>query len=245
MSPRRRAVQVLLILATALVALVAVALILLQSPWGREYVRDLAERRAEAALDADVTIGRLGGSLLFGATIDDFAIARNGERLVVIDRVSVDYDVFDLMAGRLDLQQVELVQPVIQADAIRMFTRLGGRGDGQGSQRTFSIGEIVIRNARMIIGEQPAEVGGFRVPDVIRDLDASVALRIGPDGTRVAVDRLSFTGEAPELTLQSMTGTIVIHDGDLALEDISVQLGESSFEFGGTIENFGKLGASS
>jgi hypothetical protein len=56
------------------------------------------------------------------------------------------------------------------------------------------------------------------------------------------VDRLSFVGEAPAVVLKQLSGSVSIAGGDLVLEDIRVQLAESSFAFGGTIENFRRLG---
>jgi uncharacterized protein involved in outer membrane biogenesis len=239
MDRGRLAIRIVLFVATGVVAVAAAAVILLQTPWARDYLRHLAERRASQALGADVTIGELGGSLLFGATVDDLTIVRRGRPLLAVDRVRVDYDPSDLLRGRFDFQRIALERPVVQARALGAIGGLGG--DRSGGGRTVRIGEVVVKDGRVVIGSDPAEAGGFRVPDVIRDLDADLSVRTGGGSTRIGIDRLSFKGEAPAVTLRNLSGTVTVAHGDLRLDDIQVQLAESSFAFGGTIENIGSL----
>jgi uncharacterized protein involved in outer membrane biogenesis len=240
MSAARRIVVAVLFVATLPIALLAGALIFLTTQRAHAYVAAEAERRAEAALDADVSIGRLRGTLLFGATLEDVSVASGGEPVVTIDRVVADYSAFDFLAGRFDLRRIELERPVLHRDAFGLMGSLGDGGGGR--QRRFAIDRVLVSNGRVTIGPAPSEVGGLRVPDVIRDLDAEVSLQAGPGETTIAVQHLSFTGTAPRVELQRLTGTVVIADGDLQLDDMKVKLAESSFEFGGTIENFRQLG---
>lgn len=246
-SVTRWIVRVLVGVVLTVLAVSLVLLLVLRTSWGRDYVRSIAEARASAAIGADVSLGRLSGSLLFDAVVDDVRIERDGRRLASVNSVRASYDPWDLLRGRIEIASVILDGPNIRAAAL---AGLGGAGQdpaggpGRRSLRRVLIEELQVRSGRVTVGSQPAEVGGFRVPDVIRALDARLRLDIGAEGTTVEVDRLSFVGEAPSITLRNLSGTVVIARGDLVLRDISVQLAESSFEFGGTIANFRRLGQS-
>jgi hypothetical protein len=239
MATPRRVLQAVLFTLTAIVGVIAATLIALQTPWARDSLRQLAERRAETALNADVAIGELTGTLLFGVTVNGLTIERDGTRVVAIEQVTADYDVFDFIQGQWELSRLVLVHPILRPGAFKLG---GNRTRGSVSRPRFSIGEVIVRDGRVMIGDEPEEVSGFRVPDLIRDLDAGVSLRIGPEGAMLAIDRLSFVGQAPAVTLRQLSGTITMGEDDLVLDDIKVQLAESSFEFGGTIENFRSLG---
>jgi hypothetical protein len=236
-----RIVRVLLIVVIAIVAVVGLALLALRTPWAREHLRTMAEQRAESFLKADVHIGALRGSLLSGAIIDHLVIERDGQPIVTADSIAVDYDPFQLIEGDLTFQRIAVEEPVIHA------TRVGSLLPQRSEPRTsggpsLRFDEIVVTDGRVVIGSAPTEVDGVRVPDVLRALQARLSLEVDPGRTAVVIERLSFVGEAPAVTLKQLTGTVRIVQDDLVLEEIDVQLAESSFQFGGTIENFRTLG---
>jgi autotransporter translocation and assembly factor TamB len=243
MPALHRSVRILAIVVLVVIALVTVALLALQTPWAHDYLRGLAERRASAVLGADVHIGSLGGSLLSGASIHDLTIQRGKQPIVSIGGVTVDYDVFELIGGTLHFPRIVVERPVVQATNIASLFPKRDR-PRQGSGTAFTIDELVINDGRVVIGAQPEQVAGFRVPDVIRELQARLALHSGSNETSVTVKQLSFVGASPAITLKQLSGSVSIEQGDLILKDINVQLAESSFEFGGTIRDFRSLGES-
>jgi autotransporter translocation and assembly factor TamB len=232
--------RALLVIAVVIAVMAVGVSLLLWSPWGRGYLRDLAERQAEAFLNADVEIGGLDGSLLFGATLHDLVIARDDRRLLAIDRVRVDYSITGLLAGQLGFPLISLDHLVMRAEAIPAL--LPERKPGAGGGRSFTLDRVLIDQGEITIGPTPAQVGGFRVPDVIRDLNAELSVNAGPDRTVVDVKRLSFVGEAPAVTIKRFSGAVTLADGDLVLDRVNVQLAESSLTFSARIDNFRKLG---
>ena len=118
---RREAVKILQITAVFLAALIAFAfvatLVLSSSDWGRERVRRFALSQLGGIVHGKVTIGRISGNLLTGATIDAFAIADSaGEPFVAAERVSARYSVLELLTRKIDLRSVNLVKPLIVID---------------------------------------------------------------------------------------------------------------------------------
>jgi autotransporter translocation and assembly factor TamB len=243
MSVVHRGLRILAIVVLVHVAHVTAALLALQTPWAHDYLRGLAERRASAVLNAEVGIGSLGGPLLTGASVRELTIRRANQPIVSIAGVTVDYDPFELIGGTFHLPKIVVDRPVVQATNIAsLFPKRDQSRQGSGT--AFTIDELVIKDGRVVIGATPEQVAGFRVPDVIRDLQAQLRLHSGSDETSVDVKQLSFVGASPAITLKQLSGSVSIDQGDLILKDISVQLAESSFEFGGTIRDFRSLGES-
>ena len=174
--------------------------------------------------------------------VHDLVIARAGRRLLSVDRVRVDYSISELIGGKLHFSLISLDHLVMQAGAIPVL--LPERKPRAVSGRAFTLNRVRIDRGEIIIGPAPAQVGGVRVPDVIRDLNAELSVEAAPGRTVVDVHRLSFVGESPAVTVKRFAGVVTIADGDLVLDRISMQLAESSLTFSARIENFRHLGQS-
>src|SRR5688500_3494175 len=64
MRALRRLLQAVAIVGTLLVGIVAMSLIVSQTPWFRDWLRRYVVRESKQYLNGDLTIGRLGGNLL-------------------------------------------------------------------------------------------------------------------------------------------------------------------------------------
>lgn len=118
---RSKAVKILQITAVFLTALIAFAfvatLVLSDTDWGRERVRRFVAGQLKGMVHGQVTIGRVRGNLLNGATIDAFAIRDSaGQPFVAAEQVSAKYSLLELLTRRIELRDVRLVRPVIVLD---------------------------------------------------------------------------------------------------------------------------------
>lgn len=97
-------------------AVLAVLLALTQTDVGREWVRDYVRQTLATALrgKGSMYIGRLGGGLLSGFTIDSLAIRDAEDSLFVASGpINLHYDLRDLVDKRIRLSSVDLQHPVI------------------------------------------------------------------------------------------------------------------------------------
>lgn len=120
-TDRREAVKILQITAVFLTALIAIVfvggLVLSSSDWGRERVRRFVLGQLEGVVHGQVTIGRIRGNLLTGATIESFAISDStGQPFVAAEKVSAKYGILELLSRKIDLRSVQLVRPLILVD---------------------------------------------------------------------------------------------------------------------------------
>src|SRR5262245_3101401 len=82
---------------------------------GREQIRNLIQQQLEGRIHGNIHIGRIGGSLLKGFTLDTFAIRDEEDSLLVsTGRISLQYDPRDLLDRRLLLRNVEVEHPLVR-----------------------------------------------------------------------------------------------------------------------------------
>jgi autotransporter translocation and assembly factor TamB len=120
-SSRRSARRALRWAAVGLAGLIVVGfigvMVLSRTDWGRERVRRFVLGQLESVVAGRVTIGRVTGNLLNGATIESFAITDSaGRPFVAAQRVSASYSILELLTRKIDLDDVTIHQPLIVLD---------------------------------------------------------------------------------------------------------------------------------
>jgi hypothetical protein len=227
--------------AIGILAFAAASWLILQTNWSRVRLGRLAARQAERFLDANISVARIGGDLYSTAVLEDVVIRRDGSSIIEIGRLSVHYDVIDLVLGGRTFQRVELDSPVIASGGGSGFALSGllkPRPPSDRESPPIRIDRLVIRNGTVVIGPEPAEVGGMRVPDRITSLAAELQITQRPGGLEVRIHRLSMYGSGPEIAVTAVTGTVLAGATDLTIDNLTVQLEDTVFTIDGTIENY-------
>src|SRR6188508_2731017 len=87
----RRTLQIVALVGTLVVGIIALALIASQTPWFRAWLRGFIERQAKQYVNGTVSIGSLGGNLFYGIQLGDVAVEFNGERVMTLKNVEIKY----------------------------------------------------------------------------------------------------------------------------------------------------------
>src|SRR5215204_2406062 len=109
----RRALQVVALVGTLMVAILAIALIVSQTPWFRDWLRRYVVRESEQYVNGQLSFGGIGGNLFFGVHLHDVGLDVSGERIVAVKNIEVDYSVFRILSSGMVLDSIKLNQPVI------------------------------------------------------------------------------------------------------------------------------------
>jgi uncharacterized protein involved in outer membrane biogenesis len=109
----KRILQVIAILCTLVIGAVSLALIVSQTAWFKDWLRGFIVRQADDYVNGQLTIGRLGGNLFFGVELEDIDLTMQGERVVTVKDVGVDYNVLDFFGGGVVLDSIRLNKPVV------------------------------------------------------------------------------------------------------------------------------------
>ncbi|NUS97532.1 MAG: hypothetical protein HOQ11_09000 [Gemmatimonadaceae bacterium] len=114
----RRVAKVVGIVLLVIVAVIGVALWTLTSTsFGHEKVRQFALKTMASKVHGQVTIGSIGGNLLRGTVIKDFAITDSaGAPFIVADEVTARYSLAALTRKKIVITSLTLVRPVVVLD---------------------------------------------------------------------------------------------------------------------------------
>jgi hypothetical protein len=243
MSLARRSLQVVAFICTLVVGAASMAVIITQSTWFKEWLRGFIVRQADDYVNGRLSIGRLDGNLFFGVELGDVDVTQNGETVVDIDDVGLDYNVFTFIGGDVVLDDIRLTRPVFHikrdADGWNLARLLKVRTpdpDEPKTRRTLEIGEIGISDGTLYI-EDAVGTSGVETPARIERLDASVGVRSNEDELRVDVAHVSLRANEPEFGVNAMSGVIRRTKNEITFENVSLRTEESSLRVTGTVKN--------
>ncbi|HMF59161.1 MAG TPA: hypothetical protein VK595_02245, partial [Vicinamibacterales bacterium] len=112
----RRMLQVVALVGTLVVGIIALALIVSQTPWFKDWLRRYLVRESKQYVNGELTIGALGGNLLFGVDLANVAVDVSGERVVAIKTVNVDFSVFTLIERGMVIDHIKVDQPALKLE---------------------------------------------------------------------------------------------------------------------------------
>lgn len=96
----------------ALVAIVGLVVLVLQTRFAKDYIRQKAVQQINSGLAGEVEVGRLNGTLLFNLELQNLRVTDGRENLMArADRVSATYSPLALIWGQLNLNEVVVERP--------------------------------------------------------------------------------------------------------------------------------------
>ena len=243
MSLARRSLQVVAFLCTLLVGAASMAVIITQTTWFKEWLRGFIVRQADDYVNGRLSIGRLDGNLFFGVELGDVDVTVNGETIVDVDDIGLDYNAFTLLGGDVVLDDIRLTRPVIHVkrdaggwNLARLIKVRTPDPDAPRARRTLEIGEIGISDGTIHI-EDAVGTSGVDTPARIERLDASVGVTSNEDELVVDVAHVSLRAAQPEFGVNAMSGVIRRTANETAFENVAVRTEESALRVTGTVRN--------
>jgi autotransporter translocation and assembly factor TamB len=112
----RKAGRILLWALGLVVGLVLLALILIQTPVVKDWIRGEVERRTNEAIEGQIEIDRISGNFLRSVTAHDVILRDGRDRpLARIDRISASYWLLSLVTNGLEVENIRIDQPRLLA----------------------------------------------------------------------------------------------------------------------------------
>jgi translocation and assembly module TamB len=238
----RRLLQVVALVGTLAVGIIALALIVSQTPWFKDWLRRYLVRESKQYVNGELTIGALGGNLLFGVDLANVAIDVSGERIVAMKTVNVDFSVFTLIERGIVIDHIKVDQP-----ALKLERDAGGwniaslikpqPSDPNAPGRAVSLPSIQITDGTLTVADRTADAG-VTYPKTVNDLDLRAAVEYAPERYSVRLDHLSFSAASPQFSLRDLTGTIAMRDANLHLQKVALETTETSLTIDGVLEEY-------
>ena len=160
-----------------------VVVLVTQTGYGRDRVRDLLVTRVKSAVHGRMYIGHISGGLLGGVVIDSLEIRDPDDSILVASGpVSLDYDPRDLLDKRLLLSSVKIVRPVFHARRhsngewnFRRVFPSSGKKTPRGAARGF--GDYIIANSVTIVDGSFVLTLPWHPSDTLRGAKRDSAIR--------------------------------------------------------------------
>jgi translocation and assembly module TamB len=244
MTVIRRLLHVVAWIGTAIVLVVALALIASQTPWFRDWARRTLIREAKQYLNGELTVGRLSGNLFFGVSLSDVAVDMSGDRVVAVKTLTIDYSIFQLLSKGIIIDGIALTEPSIHLvrdaqgwNVGRLVKAQRREADREGPRRPLSLPKIVVTDGTLAIDDAIGS-STYTLPKRIEDFDVNGAFEYAPVHFTVTLDALSFRASTPSLTVEKASGGVAVRDDNLYVERLAIKTGESSLNVEGVIEQY-------
>jgi autotransporter translocation and assembly factor TamB len=240
----RRLLQVVAVVVTLIIGVTAMAAIVAQTTWFKEWLRAFIVRQAADYVNGELSIGRLDGNLLSGVELEDIRITMDDQTVVEIKDVGLDYNILTFLRGDVVLDDIRVNQPVIRVqktlDGWNILHLIRARTpDSPRRRRPIAIGEIGISDATIIVEESAEEravgTAGVMVPARIGRLDASVGVTSDANALTIDLAHASFRADEPYLGINALSGVIRRTDEAITLERVALRTEESSLSVDGVI----------
>jgi translocation and assembly module TamB len=198
----------------AVVAVLVLVVLLVQTPWGKNALVDVAARMVSSRMDGSVTIGRVSGPFPFNVHVDHVELRdRTGTWLELFD-LSVDTSFSALLRRRVHVEDLEIAQAVLHRRPERREPRLPDLPDlpkwlqvDRAHVARFMVGEELLQTEATFVldghflppGSAHAPAGAARRWDI--RLEAN---RLDAEGTHAVVDA--------QLTAETLALTVNVRD---------------------------------
>lgn len=240
----RKLLRVVALVGTLLVGILAVALIVSQTPWFRDWLRRYVVRESEQYLHGQLSIGGLGGNLFFGVQLSDVGLDLSGERVVSVKHIELDYSLFRLISSGIVMDEITLTEPtvVLVRDArgwnlARLIKAQEREADREGPSSPLSLPSIEITDGNVSIRDEVG-IEGLRLPERITDLDVKAAYEYAPVHYTLTFDHVSFKAQSPDLSVGKLAGTIALREDNLYVDQLRINTMETALAIDGVIEQY-------
>jgi len=240
----RRLVHALVIVLTLMVGATAAAVIVSQTAWFKNWLRGYIVRSANSYLNGTLSIERLGGNLFFGVEMENIGVSMNGEQLVAVKDLGLDYNVFQLLTRGLSVDSIRLDKPVIYLrrdgdtwTLSRLIKRQESEADRSGPEKPISIDQIGINGGSVVV-DQPVGTSGVNLPKRFDHLDAKIAFKYEPVHYSIEITNVSFRASEPALALNALSGGVSVRDDTVYFDKLALRTAETSLSFDGAIQNY-------
>jgi autotransporter translocation and assembly factor TamB len=240
----RRTLQVVALVGTILVGVIAVALIVSQTPWFRDWLRRYIVRESKQYVNGELSIGGLSGNLLFGVGLSDLAVDVSGQRVVAIKGLQVDYSVFEIVSKGIVLDDIKVTAPTLRVVHDANGWNLGHlikaqeqESERKGPGRPISLPSIELTDGTIYLDDKTGSQT-LRLPSRIDGLHVKGSFEYEPVHYSINLDDVRFHASSPDFTLQQLAGGLAVRDDNLYLQKLNLRTGESAMTIDGVIRDY-------
>lgn len=223
-----------------IVLLIAGAAVFSQTQMFRNTLRSTLYTFLEKEVNADIYIGEITGNLVNGFSVDTLMMYIDGAPFVEAGRLSVQYDLFDLLKNRITIDSLTLMNP-----SIHLIRRTNGEwnvarlskstapSDSSESSLVVTAGRIQIVNGKFHLTDSTGDVAGRSLPDTglpsinyanmeFSSLDIDLKGMYSYRSMLVELDHLSCISPGERFILNRLSGVFRHTKEETSLSDLTI-----------------------
>ena len=240
----RRLSRILLWTAGALLTLVLLAGIVVETSFFKNWLRGFIVRQANERLEGTLAIGRLHGSLFSGIELDDVRVMLDNQPVISIDAITSRYTIRELVSGGVTIDNVTLVHPVVAAhregdgwQLSRLIKKDANEADRRGPSKPINIRHINITKGHFTVDKKPGEQS-VNIPDTYDAFEAALSFAYAPVHFTIGIDRMTFAASNPTLEIRQANGAIAVESDKINFKALTVRTAETGIWTDGALENY-------
>jgi autotransporter translocation and assembly factor TamB len=216
------------------------AAIVTQTAWFKEWMRGFIVRQASNYLNGELSIGRLDGNLFYGVELEDVSVTMDGETVVAIKDVGLDYNALSFLRGHAVIDDIRLNQPMFRLEKtaegwnLARLVKVRTPERPQPRRRPIEIGEIGISDGTVYVKHE-GTISGMVVPSRFERIDASLSVKSNEDALTIDVAHVSLRANEPNLSINALSGRIIRQDDGVVFENVSLRTEETSLRVDGSV----------
>ncbi len=201
----RRLAAYVAIAVLSLLVLLGAGVAVTQTGWFKNWLRQKAVSQAAQYLNGELTITRLGGNLFTGVALEGVALRHEGQTVVAMDRLIVQYSPLTMISQGVILDSMTLDNATIllqRDDAgwnFRRFVKTRRNTGGRGAP-PITMQSIAMNNSHVIVKDRDR-----LVEDLTR---LNTRFRFAYEKPGVAVSIGEFSAHAVETSVRSLAGDL-------------------------------------
>ncbi len=240
----RRFLHVLVIVVTLIVGATAAAIIVSQTAWFKNWLRGYIIEESTKYLNGELSIERLGGNLFFGIEMENVGISLDGTEVVAVEDLGLDYNVFQMIAGGVSLDDIRLNRPMLylkrDGDAwsiSRLVKKQEQEADREGPASPITIDRIEVTDASVVV-DGPVGTSGVQIPKRFDEVDAKLSFKYEPVHYSLEITQVTFRGSDPAIGLNELSGHVSVRNDTIFFESLALRTEESDLSVDGSIEHY-------
>lgn len=250
----KRSAKIFLYTVAAIVTLIGATALFTQTPMFRATVRSTLYTFLEDELNAAIYIGEINGNLFTEFSVDTMMMYVDGAPFLETGKISVQYDLFDLLGGKITVDTVTIENPFVTLIGLTNgewnvdhLSKSPPSDDTTESALSVTAGIVQIRNGKFRLTDssgsydhQMVDRNGRRVINysnfAVEQIDIDLKGRYSAKELAVDIDRLSLFSSGESFSIEKFSTSVIKTDNYATIKNLKISSPSSSIDLTARID---------
>lgn len=202
-----------------IVVLIVSALIVVRTEWFRQWLRDQVVTRASAAINGEVSVDAITGSLFRDVTLHGVSVRQMDQPVIEAESIEARYDAWQLVTGNLQVDRLTLTRPAVRLVRDEQGWNLARLIRTDDSGPSAAPRAVRVSRIEIVGGTLSADADGERLAG-ISALELVASLSVDADGTTLDLTSATFHDDVSGVPVQAVEATVVFDDRGISAHDV-------------------------